>query len=204
MPSWKVHLEIAKRIGKYLNYNEKEQEEFYLGNLLPDINNSFIVNDISRQIEHKYTHYQDGKEIPSYENFKKIYNNKIYDNKLIFGYYVHLYTDYTWNNFFYTKYSKDERWKDLEHSELRKMKQSDFNVYSDKFIENRPQFANKKELAENTKNIERISITEEDIKKVERFLKMQQKSGLKYQILSEQILDGLMNNTIKEIEEEIK
>jgi len=204
MPNWKVHLEIAKEIGKYLNYNEKEQEEFNLGNILPDVNNCYIVKEISKQIDHKYTHYQDEREISSYVNFKKIYNNKIYENILIFGYYVHLYTDYTWNDFFYTKYSNDERLCNLNHSEIRIIKQSDFKVYNDKFIENRPEFTNKTELAKNTKNIDRISITEEDIRKVESFLKIQQKSDGKYQILSEQILDGLMGNTIKEIENEIK
>ena len=53
MPNWKVHLEIAKRINQKQNYTGKELEEFNLGSILPDINNCYIVTDISKKLDHK-------------------------------------------------------------------------------------------------------------------------------------------------------
>ena len=49
MPNWKIHLEIAKRLNKKFNYTQNKLEEFYLGNILPDINNCFIVKDHIKQ-----------------------------------------------------------------------------------------------------------------------------------------------------------
>lgn len=196
MPNWKVHLEIAKRINQKQNYTGKELEEFNLGSILPDINNCYIVTDISKKLDHKYTHYQDEITTPSYINFEKIYKNKIYKDPLILGVYIHLYTDYTWNNYFYTNYDNYEKLQGLSHAEKRKIKQDDFKAYNDLFIENKPQFIYTQELVQKAKEIDRVSINEEDIKKVEKFLKEQQKSNNKYKILTEKILNELLNETI--------
>ena len=51
MPNWKVHLEIAKRLNEKFKYTENQLEEFNLGNILPDINNCFIVKDISKKFK---------------------------------------------------------------------------------------------------------------------------------------------------------
>ena len=178
MPNWKIHLEIAKRLNKKFNYTQNKLEEFYLGNILPDINNCFIVKDISTKLEHKYTHYQDEIEIPSYKNFEKIYKNKIYEEPIIFGYYIHLYTDYTWNNYFYTNFNDNEKLRGLSHEEKRTLKQDDFKVYNNLFIDNKPKFLNKENLVEKSKKIDRISINKEDIEKVEKFLDEQIKTFL--------------------------
>ena len=196
MPNWKVHLEIAKRINQKQNYTGKELEEFNLGSILPDINNCYIVTDISKKLDHKYTHYQDEITTPSYINFEKIYKNKIYKDPLILGVYIHLYTDYTWNNYFYTNYDNHEKLQGLSHAEKRKIKQDDFKAYNDLFIENKPQFIYTQELVQKAKEIDRVSINEEDIKKVEKFLEEQQKSNNKYKILTEKILNELLNETI--------
>ncbi len=204
MPNWKVHLEVAKNLNKNLEYSGEELEEFNLGNILPDINNCYIVTDISKKLDHKYTHFQDEIEIPSYINYKNIYGEKIYKKPLMLGFYTHLFTDYTWNNFFYTNYDNNEKLQGLSHVEKRKIKQEDFKTYNDLFIENKPQFIHLHELVEKTKEIDRVSITEDDIKKVEKFLKDQKKSNNKFQILSKEILDKMMNETIKNLENEIK
>lgn len=200
MPNWKVHLEIAKRLNSKFKYTQKELEEFNLGNILPDINNCFIVKDISKKLDHKYTHYQDEKEIPSYENFKKIFGKKIYEEPIIFGYYVHLYTDYSWNNYFYTNYNNHEKLKNLSHEEKRIIKQEDFKVYNNLFIENKPQFLCKENLVEKSKKIDRVSVNSKDIDKVEKFLKEQEKTNNTYKILSKEILDNLMNETVTHFE----
>ena len=196
MPNWKVHLEIAKRINQKQNYTGKELEEFNLGSILPDINNCYIVTDISKKLDHKYTHYQDEINTPSYINFENRYKNKIYEDPLILGVYIHLYTDYTWNNYFYTNYDNHEKLQGLSHAEKSKIKQDDFKAYNDLFIENKPQFIYTQELVQKAKEIDRVSINEEDIKKVEKFLKEQQKSNNKYKILTEKILNELLNETI--------
>lgn len=201
MPNWKIHLEIAKRLNKKFNYTQNKLEEFYLGNILPDINNCFIVKDISTKLEHKYTHYQDEIEIPSYKNFEKIYKNKIYEEPIIFGYYIHLYTDYTWNNYFYTNFNDNEKLRGLSHEEKRTLKQDDFKVYNNLFIDNKPKFLNKENLVEKSKKIDRISINKEDIEKVENFLDEQIKTENTFKILTKEILDKMMCNTISHFQE---
>mgnify|MGYP001625130954 CR=1 FL=1 len=201
MPNWKIHLEIAKRLNKKFNYTQNKLEEFYLGNILPDINNCFIVKDISTKLEHKYTHYQDEIEIPSYKNFEKIYKNKIYEEPIIFGYYIHLYTDYTWNNYFYTNFNDNEKLRGLSHEEKRTLKQDDFKVYNNLFIDNKPKFLNKENLVEKSKKIDRISINKEDIEKVEKFLDEQIKTENTFKILTKEILDKMMCETISHFQE---
>lgn len=201
MPNWKIHLEIAKRLNKKFNYTQNKLEEFYLGNILPDINNCFIVKDISTKLEHKYTHYQDEIEIPSYKNFEKIYKNKIYEEPIIFGYYIHLYTDYTWNNYFYTNFNENEKLRGLSHEEKRTLKQDDFKVYNNLFIDNKPKFLNKENLVEKSKKIDRISINKEDIEKVEKFLDEQIKTENTFKILTKEILDKMMCETISHFQE---
>lgn len=203
MPNWKVHLEIAKRINEKLKYTDADLEKFNLGNVLPDINNCYIVTDISKKIDHKYTHYQDTKTEPSYINYKKIFKNEIYDDPLLLGYYIHLFTDYTWNDYFYTQYGKDERIKNLTHDEKRKIKQDDFKVYNNLFMDNKPRFSHFDELIVASKKINRISIIKEDIEKVEKFLKNQEKFNCDYKILSKEILDSKMNGTIENLENEL-
>ena len=201
MPNWKIHLEIAKRLNKKFNYTQNKLEEFYLGNILPNINNCFIVKDISTKLEHKYTHYQDEIEIPSYKNFEKIYKNKIYEEPIIFGYYIHLYTDYTWNNYFYTNFNDNEKLRGLSHEEKRTLKQDDFKVYNNLFIDNKPKFLNKENLVEKSKKIDRISINKEDIEKVEKFLDEQIKTENTFKILTKEILDKMMCDTISHFQE---
>lgn len=203
MPNWKIHLEIAKRLNRKFNYTQKKLEEFYLGNILPDINNCFIVKDISTKLEHKYTHYQDEIEIPSYKNFEKIYKNKIYEEPIIVGYYIHLYTDYTWNNYFYTNFNENEKLRGLSHEEKRTLKQDDFKVYNNLFIYNKPKFFNKENLVEKSKKIDRISINKEDIEKVEKFLDEQIKTENTFKILTKEILDKMMCDTISHFQENV-
>ena len=168
---------------------------------MPDINNCFIVKDISTKLEHKYTHYQDEIEIPSYKNFEKIYKNKIYEEPIIFGYYIHLYTDYTWNNYFYTNFNDNEKLRGLTHEEKRTLKQDDFKVYNNLFIDNKPKFLNKENLVEKSKKIDRISINKEDIEKVEKFLDEQIKTENTFKILTKEILDKMMCDTISHFQE---
>ena len=59
MPNWNVHLEVAKRLNKKLRYRKDYLSLFLIGNIMPDINNCFIVKDISKRKNHNYTHFND-------------------------------------------------------------------------------------------------------------------------------------------------
>ena len=76
MPNWKTHLEVGKKLNKYLKYNTKEFNMFLLGSILPDINNSHIVTDISTKIGHDITHVRKQKN-PSYIEFYNKYSEEI-------------------------------------------------------------------------------------------------------------------------------
>lgn len=79
MPNWKVHLELGKRLNKYFNYDKEDFNLFSLGSILPDINNCYIVTDISKRLDHPITHFGTYKEshyIKFYEKYKKEVENK--------------------------------------------------------------------------------------------------------------------------------
>ena len=42
LPNWKVHLEIAKKLNKQINFDKEDLNLFLLGNIAPDINLSLI------------------------------------------------------------------------------------------------------------------------------------------------------------------
>ncbi len=100
MPSWSIHLAIAKRINDKLNL---DKDLFYYGNLLPDVDKS---NLISRDEAH-----YDNHTIPfpnclkehmiDIDLFLKDYKENL-SNPLILGYYCHLLADNFYNNEIYS------------------------------------------------------------------------------------------------------
>lgn len=101
MPTWAIHLSIAKKLNTKLNLSK---DEFLFGNILPDIPNGYYIKDISSIISYNETHfipvdedkYINCPKIPKYELFLDKYSNYI-KNPVILGYYVHLLTDYYFN-----------------------------------------------------------------------------------------------------------
>lgn len=94
MASFVVHMCVAKKINEKLKLNDKK---FLLGSIIPDI------SKITQEDKH-YTHFIDEKEISFNNNinldkFIAKYKNHIKDD-FVLGYYVHLYTDYLWYNFY--------------------------------------------------------------------------------------------------------
>ena len=62
MPSWSVHLAVAKEVNKKLNLNK---DLFYYGNLIPDVDKGTIIN--------RYTaHFYDNIPFPSCPKEKMI------------------------------------------------------------------------------------------------------------------------------------
>ncbi len=199
MPNWKTHIEIGKRLNKYLKYEDNEYKAFLFGNILPDINNCYIVSNISKKIPHSITHFKQLTK-KTYEEFYNKYKNEI-DNKnpLFLGYLFHLYVDYRWNNNFYQKIQKING-VTQDKDELRKLKQSDFRLYNNKFIDNEIELDDLKFVKKECKKISEISIEESDIEKIIKFLENQKeeyKSELTFHSFEE--LDNLINDTINEI-----
>ena len=56
MPNWKTHIEIGLRLNEELKYDKKNLNLFLFGSILPDINNGYLITDISNKIEHDITH----------------------------------------------------------------------------------------------------------------------------------------------------
>jgi len=141
MPSWGIHLAIAKKINPYLNINKNA---YIFGNILPDINNGYVIKEVSKKIKHEKTHYKnkENKKAKGYEEFFEKYIDKM-NNPLVIGALTHLLSDYYYNNIFYSKKGikneKDEivgtklidgRTVYKKPEEITKMKTHDFKVFS--------------------------------------------------------------------------
>ena len=72
MPHWKTHIQISKELNKYLKYNKEQMQLFEFGSILPDLNNGYLVKDVSKIINHKITHFSE-TEIKSYIDFENKY-----------------------------------------------------------------------------------------------------------------------------------
>ena len=84
MPCWSIHLGVCNEVNNIFNY---DKELLYFGCLLPDL--------IDRDTSHYYKDH-----IISFDDFFNDYKDNI-SNPLILGYYIHLLTDYYYNNFVY-------------------------------------------------------------------------------------------------------
>ena len=92
MASIVIHMCVASEINKKIEL--KNYNEFLLGAIAPDI--SRVVGwsrDLSHFIDRRQSIY------PNINKFLKKYGNKL-DNDFMFGYFVHLYTDYLWFKYF--------------------------------------------------------------------------------------------------------
>lgn len=194
VPNWKTHLEIAKKVNLKLNYSGRDLELFMIGNILPDINNGHIVRDISVIYRHGYTHYKDDG-FYTYRNFEKYYDVK--SNPLLYGYFIHLYSDFKFNNDFYTNLSADI--SDLSLDELRILKQSDFKVYNNKYINNKLTVTDFDYIVNISKMVDHVSINRDDLIKVVNFVNNQGIYEDNYKYYKEKELDNLINTVIDNI-----
>lgn len=169
MPHWKTHIEIAKRCNEFLKFNKNDYTLFLFGNILPDINNGYIISDIVTHIDRNYTHFKDNDSHKIYLNFYNEYKNNI-KNPMILGYYCHLYADYSFNNFAYPILNNNESFKNYTKDELRRFKQDEFKRYNTNFSDNNIKIYDCNEILEETKKINRVKIYKGDIIKVSKYL----------------------------------
>ena len=107
MPSWSIHLTIAKRVNNILGLNE---DLFLYGNLIPDVDKE---TTITRYEAHYYNKNLSFTTVPKekmidIDKFLSVYKEKLH-NPLILGYYSHLLTDQFYNEIVYTsKWVQDE------------------------------------------------------------------------------------------------
>ena len=108
MPSWSIHLKVAKEVNKKLKVNK---DLFYYGNLIPDVDKNTSIN---RYVAHYYNENLPYPTCPKetmidISHFKKDYLSCI-NNPLIMGYYCHILTDLFYNNAVYSKcWVQDEK-----------------------------------------------------------------------------------------------
>lgn len=182
MPNWGEHLLIANKILKKVKINENL---FLFGNILPDVQDGFLIKDISNIQPHKINHYDingenyDPNNKKEYEIFYEIYSKKM-DNPVIMGYLAHLITDSLWNDIFYNGKCIKENDKLIgfkkrngelikgDKADLRKNKQIDFGIFSSYIYKKHnmklPEFS--LDISQNANIIENININDDDVKKV--------------------------------------
>lgn len=198
MPNWRIHLEVARRINKEIKYTENDLDFFMLGNILPDINNAYTIEDVSKKISHRYTHFkQEEKEM--HIEFLNQYKEEVFSNPLFYGYFVHLYTDYLWNTNFKKKAQHIEELKGLSKVDLRIIKQREFRSYNNNFMDNHLHVKKTKKAAKECKKIDRVSIKEKDIKKIIEVLNVPRISSKKLKYYTKEELDNLLNETVNNI-----
>ena len=226
MPSWNVHLAIAKQVNKKLKL---DKDSFYIGNLLPDV-------DYGMKKNRHETHYYGIKcpkcpeeILPNYKEFIK--NNKDnLSNPIILGELVHIMTDYFYNKYIYQNYwiqtDNDEvigikllngkiiKFDKNDTSFRKEYKHRDLELYGKYLFNN-----DKIDIPQYNDNIKKFLIsdiyTENDIEKRIDYLNTTYKDknryalkeklfGIKYRMISKTDLDKVFKDCVVFIEKELR
>ncbi len=83
---------VAKRINDAL---KRDYDKVLYGSIAPDI--SQCLGE-----PRKYSHFLNDDGLPDVNRFLEKYGNKL-DDDFVLGYFIHLYTDYFWFNYFITE-----------------------------------------------------------------------------------------------------
>ncbi len=142
MPSWAIHISMANELNKKL----KLDDNFIIGNVLPDTHNGHIVKNASNIFNHSITHYNfEGVGVPPVNNFEKYiedYNDKL-NNPLILGALIHIITDNYFNQYTRENHVKIDNGRRvailndgsiLENVLPWKIKQRDFQIFADSLV----------------------------------------------------------------------
>lgn len=217
MPAWGMHLTIAKKVNKKLKL---ENNEWYVGNLLPDIYSGWIIENASKKLIYDISHY--GKNIlineheymvPDYEEF--INKNDVKENVLLLGYLSHLLSDYFFNHYaFELKYIKNEKDEVIAYRNktyaivsankdmARVAKQNDFKIYSeDLIIKNKfKKLKITESIIKKAKEIKNVEVEESDLEKFENYVEvmvkgkdMEKLNENSLEMFSKSELDNMIN-----------
>lgn len=199
MPNWKVHLEIGKRLNNYLKYNDSDYNEFLLGNILPDINNSYIVGDIKTKIGHTVTHFDKG-DFHHHLSFLSKYQDRLHE-PIYLGYYVHLYTDYLFNHEFYQMIKK-RKLDYIKKDALKMIKQHDFKVFNNNYLSNTIKLNDLSDIV-NKINIDEVNICENDLVNVINYINNTPFYEGNYKFFEKDNLDNILDNAVKVIRNDL-
>lgn len=216
MPNWGEHLLIANKILKKIKTDENL---FLFGNILPDVQDGYLVKDISNIQPHKTNHFDlNGENYnpnnkKEYEIFYEMYANKM-DNPIIMGYLSHLITDSLWNETFYGEkcvkennkiigfINKNNELVKTDRLGLRKNKQKDFKAFQYYIYKNysmkMPEFS--VAISKNANVIDVININDEDVKKVVKYINETKQDAInqsqEMQIFKIEELEKLVDYTV--------
>lgn len=216
MPNWGEHLLIANKLLKKIKLDENL---FLFGNILPDVQDGFLVKGISNIQPHKINHYDlngenyDPNNKKEYEVFYEMYSEKM-DNPIIMGYLAHLITDFLWNDIFYNGKCVKENDKLIgfinkkgelikgDKADLRKNKQNDFGIFSSYIYKNYnmklPEF--NLEIAKNANIIKNININNDDVQKVVDYINETKTDAInqnqEMQVFTIEELEKQIDNTV--------
>lgn len=220
MPSWGIHLATATRICEKI---DMDKDSFLIGNLLPDINNGYLIKNVTCIRPYDETHYSkitniNGQEeiLPNLELFYNENKENLKDS-IVLGYFVHLLTDYSWNKSAYLNHGvlndKKERigmiknTKEIFYCDREKgriLKTNDFNIYSHMLYKrgkiNLPNI--KEEMLNEINKIKTVELYKQDLKILEEYLKDEKSQKEKekieksYEIYTEDEIEKQFENTI--------
>ena len=224
MPSWNIHLAIAKELNKKLKL---DKNSFYFGNTVPDI-------DYNMGLTRRDTHYYNvpcpncpKETLPDIKHFLKEYKTKL-NNPVIMGTYIHLLTDYYFNFKIFTKC-----WiQDIDNNiiGIKLLKGTDNNlrmlkIYKHYDLELFGKYLYKQgkieipdyddNIYKNIKELKNNCYTEIDIKrrieylnkdflKKQKYTLLENITGLHYKMIDKETIEEIYNGCIKFILKNIK
>lgn len=210
MPKWPVHIAMANKLNKTFNLDDN----FIIGNVIPDIINGYMMPDNNKYLSHKLSHYKgkikNDNSSFDYDNFISVYKDKL-NNPIILGYFSHIITDTYFNEYFYENYTQtkgDMAYVTLKDGstisgnkiERAKIKQFDYEIYGDTLIKRKamgPAIHINQLTDILLKDIEGIEITNEEITitvdKINDLINSNVVITNKYKIFSEAELDKVFD-----------
>lgn len=182
MPRWGTHLLIANKIWERRKNIDKNG--FLFGNILPDLQNGYLIKEVSKIINYEESHYEFLNHKKGYQNFYDTYLGKL-DSSVMLGYFTHLIADYCFNKRFEEKWVVDNKmnfigYKDKENQLVKKSKEKarkdkhlEFKIHEQyiyhSFHIDIPYFS--EDLLLQSNELKNINIIQEDVKKAISFIK---------------------------------
>lgn len=225
MPSWITHLATANKLCEKINIEDKNS--FLFGNVMPDILNNYIVKETKEHKEYEITHFTDALTIngitypfPNPNKFFEKYKDKM-NNFVVYGFYVHLLTDYYWNKLSYQNHFEnkdglvevkfsDGICENFEYNSAIKIKQQDFKIFTEYLKETytTDKITYSDNLLELSREIIQTPLTKEDIEKtiiaVDEHLKNKiDLSERKYKLFTQDNLNTYFDESIDWIIEQL-
>ena len=230
MPAWVIHLKTASKINKFLKLDENL---FYFGNVMVDAKR-YVIDNLSVDVDYYVSHFAHKVSInnmklplPSADDFIKKYI-KYKDNPVVMGYYIHLLTDYFWNNLVFGNYFisdekgnvigiklKDGTQKLCDKETIKALKHRDLEIYSryiyDDFNIDIDEKVLIDDIASKAKIISEIPYSREDIKKIVNYIKnikymysKKRRDEFEFVLFSKEDMDKYFNISIDFILEKLK